>query len=267
MVVSLYYFIFFLSCALFALLSNSTQELHGEHRAHHSFDQVMRNFYKLQKNLDSVMARKKQVGHMGWLSNMPMYFWRIAHSPNINTICEVGFGVGFSSTLFLTAGNATMISFDLFPEIGSRDENDEMGDFMKSLPLTQTSSRNMINQLFPNRFTAYPGYSQNTVPDFIKNNTQYKCDLIYNDGSHMTEPTLTDIRNFKGLAHKDTIVLFDDIECIEVQTALETSLREGILNPYIECIEGEVLIDPNFGHPGWNRLAKGKKYCRTTYNL
>ena len=95
----------------------------------------MRNFLELQAALDAVVPRGKQVGNMGWLNNMCMYFWKVAHTPSIKSICEVGFGNGFSSTLFLTASKATMISFDIFPDKVER--NDEMGDFMKYMPTSQ----------------------------------------------------------------------------------------------------------------------------------
>lgn len=235
---------------------------------HQNFDHVMHNFETLQSALDEVVPRKKQVGHMGWLNNMCMYFWRIAHSNSVNHICEVGFGNGFSSTLFLTAGNATMISFDLFPDEGVvhvRGKHD-MQSFMQFMPKSQGAARKLINHLFPGRFTAYAGSSEFSIPAFVQNNPGYKCDLIYIDGCHEKDPTLNDIRNFRALAHNETIVLFDDLENTAVNAAIQAAVREKLVQPMLECIEGEVLIDKRFGLEGWTKLdAPGKKFCQSKY--
>lgn len=257
--------------SLILLLCATSVSLARDHfRCDQSFDQVMHHFEKLQKTLDEAVPREKQVGHMGWLNNMCMYFWRVAHSKSVNHICEVGFGNGFSSTLFLTAGNASMISFDLFPDEGATHVKGkhDMQSYMQYMPKSQGAARRLINHLFPGRFTAYAGSSEFSIPTFIQNNAGYKCDLIYIDGCHEKIPTLNDIRNFRALAHSETIVLFDDLENTAVNGAIQAAVQEHLIHPMLECIEGEVLIDQRFGIAGWTKLdAPGKKFCQSKYVL
>jgi hypothetical protein len=195
-----------------------------------------------------------------------MYVWNLAHQPTVKRVCEVGFGNGFSSTNFLTAGNATMISFDLFPQPNQNMANTDQGTFMKFMPLSQTAGRKFLERKFPGRFQARVGYSSDSVPKFIKENPGYICDLIYIDGSHRYEPTLGDIRNFKALANKDTVLLFDDLDWPEVKRAVEEATqKDKIMKPMIECIHGEVLVDGHFMRAGSPTLRREKIWCQTKY--
>lgn len=240
-----------------------------------SFDNVIENFLTLQSVLDLSVQRKQQVGNISWLNNMCMYFWSLTHRnrKSIKRMCEVGFGNGHSSTLFLTATNdvkSTMISFDLFlfDESSHSSGRHDMGQYLNTMGKSQKAAVDYINATFPGRFRISPGTSDYTIPNFIGDNPGYKCDLIYIDGCHELGPMLNDIQNFRKLATNNTIVLLDDFENDQVRRAIEAAVKVGYLHPMTECIEGEVLIDERFGHPGWTKLdPPGKRFCQTKFRF
>lgn len=144
----------------------------------------------------------------------------------------------------------------------------DMSSYMNFMGKSQKIAVNFINETFPGRFHAVSGTSDVTIPKFLKENPGYKCDLIFIDGCHELHPMLTDIRNFKELATSETIVLLDDFENVQVRRAIEQAVKDNLLLPMIECIEGEVLIDERFGHPGWTKLdPPGKRFCQTKFNV
>lgn len=258
-------FIAVLSCVTFVAIEASGREGHIKN----SFYAVQKNFYELQAILDSKVPRNKQVGHTGWLTNMSSYYWNQARLSHAKTICEVGFGVGFTSTIWLTSGDATVYSFDLFPEDGKIVPSAEMGHLVDYMADCQNAGIRHLQDKFPGRFFPIKGYSDKTIPAFAKANSSVKCDIILVDGSHTTEGTLVDFRNFKALAHKDTTVFIDDLEDARVSEAIRLAQEEKILVPQMtECIRGEKHINPDFGHSGWTQIAgDGKHFCRTRYQF
>uniref|UniRef100_A0A7S3H906 Uncharacterized protein n=1 Tax=Spumella elongata TaxID=89044 RepID=A0A7S3H906_9STRA len=259
-------FLVVLCCVSFVVIDANGKEGHIKN----SFYAVQKNFYELQAILDAKVPRDKQVGHTGWLTNMCSYYWNQAHLSHAKTICEVGFGVGFTSTIWLTAGDATVYSFDLFPEEGKVVPSEEMGYFVNYMAAYQNAGIRFLQEKFPGRFHPIKGYSDKTIPAFAKANSSVKCDIILVDGSHTTEGTLVDFRNFKALAHKDTTVFIDDLEDPNVSNAVALAQKEGILTPTMtECIRGEKYINPDFGHPGVTvkEGETGKHYCRTHYQF
>lgn len=252
-----------LCCVSFIVIDANGKEGHVKN----SFFAVQKNFYELQAILDSKVPRNKQVGHTGWLTNMCSYYWNQAHLSHAKTICEVGFGVGFTSTIWLTSGDATVYSFDLFPEDGKVAQSAEMGDFVNYMAAYQNAGIRFLQEKFPGRFHPIKGFSDKTVPEFTRVNSSVRCDIILIDGSHTTQGTLVDFRNFKALAHKGTTVFIDDLEDPNVSKAIHLAIQEKIIAPeMIECIRGEKYINPDFGHPGFTQLpGEGKHFCRTYY--
>ena len=91
---------------------------------------------------------------------MCAYFSLIARKPSIQQICEVGFGCGHSSTLFLTSNiQAIMTSFDIFPKNPSDVRSTEVAGLRDVMPKYQTAAVEWIRQKFPNRFTNVAGIS------------------------------------------------------------------------------------------------------------
>jgi predicted O-methyltransferase YrrM len=121
-----------------------------------------------------------------------------------DSIMEIGFNAGHSSTLFLTNSNETtkVVSFDL----GSHD-------YLKD-------GKKAIDKLFPNRHELILGDSKVTVPEYIKHNPKKKFDIIFIDGGHEYQEAISDLFNCQELAHENTIVIMDD-------TVMQPELERG----------------------------------------
>lgn len=268
----------FLALAL-ALIVRGSQANSFQHHRHapvhdcvthqYSFSDAERNLEKLQDVLDAAVGRHGLVGNVAWLTTMSMYFWNVARKPTVANVCEVGFGCGHSATIFLSSSaQSRVISFDLFPDGATEISKDsEMGIFHEQLPIFQRAGLGFIAEAFSGRHEAVPGNSSETIPAYVAAHPEFKCDLIYIDGSHQEVATLSDIRNFRSLAHPDTLVLIDDLEFPAVEAAVSRAIDERTLAAHIECISGEVTINRRFGPPAslWPDLGKGKKFCLTKY--
>jgi predicted O-methyltransferase YrrM len=115
----------------------------------------------------------------------------LASNNNIKNILEIGFNAGHSAEIFLQANsNCNVVSFDI-------------GEYN-----CVNIGKEYIDKTYPNRHTLILGDSTKTVPTY---ETDIKYDLIFIDGGHSYEIANADLLNCKRLAHKDTIVIMDDI--------------------------------------------------------
>ena len=121
------------------------------------------------------------------------FYWRLAASPGVRHICEVGFNAGHSTALWLSANpTATIDTFDLF--------NPHLTGFMRPNLL-------FLQRRFPGRLTAHVGDSLRTIPAA---NLSTPCDLVHVDGRHSYANTRQDTINFMRISHPSTLYLFDD---------------------------------------------------------
>lgn len=121
------------------------------------------------------------------------FYWRVAASPAVRHICEVGFNAGHSTALWLSANpTATVDTFDLF--------NPHLTGFMRP-------NLRLLQRLFPGRLTAHVGDSLRTIP---ATNLLPPCDLVHVDGRHSYDNTRQDTINFMRLSRPSTLYLFDD---------------------------------------------------------
>jgi hypothetical protein len=121
------------------------------------------------------------------------FYWRVAASPLVRHICEVGFNAGHSTALWLSANpTATVDTFDIF--------NPHLTGFMRPNLL-------LLQRLFPGRLTAHVGDSLRTIPAA---NLLPPCDLVHVDGRHSYDNTRQDTINFMRISRPSTLYLFDD---------------------------------------------------------
>lgn len=118
----------------------------------------------------------------------------IVSRPEIKTVVEIGFNSGHSASWFLANNPSVSVhSFDI-------------GNWR-----CVTKGKAVIDALYPNRHSLILGDSCRTVPEFSRANPDKKFDLIFIDGGHMYDVAQADVRNCFSLAHKDSIVVMDDI--------------------------------------------------------
>ena len=123
--------------------------------------------------------------------------WLRRRRPGPLNICEIGFNIGHSATVFLTAvgTSARYVGFEL------------------SARRYVTSASKVLNGsgLFPGRVELVYGDSLTSAPRFLAEHPRFRCDLLSVDGDHTIEHVLGDWRSFKSRLQDDHVVLFDDI--------------------------------------------------------
>lgn len=161
------------------------------------------------------------------------FYWRVAASPAVRHICEVGFNAGHSTALWLSANpTATIDIFDLF-----------------SPHLTGFKAPNLrlLQRLFPGRIAVHAGDSLKMIPAA---SLSAPCDVVHVDGRHSYSNTLWDAINFMRKAHPSALYLFDDqcdpLKCsgpnadVAAQPSLATCdmVEVGLLEPVAAILEG-----------------------------
>ena len=138
-------------------------------------------------------AVRMRIGSIAADLTQQAFYWRVAASPGIRRICEVGFNAGHSTALWLTANpTATVVSFDLF---------NNMTDAYKGRNL------DVLQSVFPGRLREHRGDSLHTVPSA---HIEPRCDLVHVDGRHSYENTVKDAMNLMAKSHPTALYLFDD---------------------------------------------------------
>jgi predicted O-methyltransferase YrrM len=122
------------------------------------------------------------------------YLMQTVRAEKARNIVEVGFHLGHSALAFLTASPETKVtSFDIGKHY-------------------ITTTKKHVDKLFPARHTLIEGDSTVTIPRYIQDNPGTTFDLMFVDGGHTYEQTLTDLQNFSQLARPyETAVIVDDL--------------------------------------------------------
>ena len=129
--------------------------------------------------LGSIAAHRSQVD----------FYWRIAASPTIRTVCEVGFNAGHSTAVWLSANPTAIVhSFDLFHMFG-------LGCVAE-----------LHRRFGAHRLVIHRGDSVKTVPA----TPLPPCDLVHVDGRHSYGNTLRDFLNLLPKSSPHAAFLFDD---------------------------------------------------------
>jgi len=159
-------------------------------------------------------------------ANLPQqaFYWRVAASPAVRSICEVCFNGGHSTALWLVANPTAVVNtFDLFSS-GSMD-------FMiRNLQLLQS--------LFPGRINAHMGDSAITVP---RAQIERPCDLVHIDGRHSYTSTAMDAYNLMAKSHPTAVFLFDDQCDVHDCRGLNAAVAAGPTLATCDLVAGELL--------------------------
>ncbi|MFC1670397.1 class I SAM-dependent methyltransferase [Spirochaetota bacterium] len=160
---------------------------------------------KYYDDLNKLLKKYKIVeGHTNLFPERHKCLVDLVKSNKIKNIAEIGFNAGHSSITFLLNNKkAKLWSFDLCTH------------------KYYYESKKYIKSIFKDRFNITCGNSLKTVPQFYKDNPDFKFDLIHIDGGHLGEIPKKDIMNMVKLSHKDTLILVDDCNVVK------TSKKEG----------------------------------------
>ncbi len=143
---------------------------------------------------DTVRKLKQPLeGHSGKFPEQILTYIHIVRIPFIRTVCETGFNAGHSTFTWLSANpNVHVYSFD-------------MGKHRYSKPMAE-----FLSTMFPGRLTLTWGDSTKTLPLFCEQNPDVRCDLVSVDGGHSFEVAQADINNFRRMANRKNVLVFDD---------------------------------------------------------
>lgn len=146
--------------------------------------------------INSMIARRELDIEEGSLDEDQINFFQDIFNKNswIKNIAEIGFNIGISADTFLSkVPFSNVTSFDILVHEYVYD------------------AKEFIDKKYPNRHLLIGGNSQYTVPYFHRRFPNIKFDMIFIDGDHSFYGAKKDIINMKNLAHKKTIMIFDDI--------------------------------------------------------
>jgi predicted O-methyltransferase YrrM len=149
---------------------------------------------------------------------------KLTNKPNIN-VMEIGFNAGHSAEVFLQNNKSlTLTSFDL------GGHNYVM------------TAKEYIDTTYPNRHNLILGDSRTTIPIYLKNNKDFKFDIIFIDGGHDYVIAKADMENCFHLAHKDTIVILDDTIFTQ---GWEKDYTIGPTRSWIEHLQQNKIVELN----------------------
>ena len=218
---------------------------------------------QLQTHLDTAAkTRQGVIGNIAWHPSQLYYYARFASLDWVSTICEIGYGAGHSTVLYLSVNpKAHIYSFDLFPD----NKDDRVHTPGETLVFQQAFQAVTLKAIdddieLASRFHKIAGNSNLSIPKFIKENSHIKCDLLSIDGSHNPPQPFFDILNSQPLAHKETIVILDDMQSILLKEELKKSIQLGILKQY-ECLKPELRVDSYFS----SSEMYDKEFCAARY--
>jgi hypothetical protein len=156
-------------------------------------DQVVLNSHRKSKDPDAHgKATMFRTGSIAAHRQQVDFYFRLAQSPAVRTICEVGFNAGHSTAVWLSANpTAHVYTFDLLANSFSAPAAD------------------LLRERFPGRFTVTKGNSLRVVPKFRLPPSTH-CDLVHVDGKHSYQNTLLDFLNLVPKARTHALFVFDD---------------------------------------------------------
>ena len=134
----------------------------------------------------------KLEGNCGELAEQQEDLCRLAATPSIKRILEIGFNAGHSAEVFLSANPTTSLT------------SFELGRWLYT-----TNGKAYIDSKFPGRHMLILGDSTKTLPEFIQTHPA-PFDLLFIDGGHEGEVPEQDLQNCLRLTHPGSIVVMDD---------------------------------------------------------
>ena len=217
----------------------------------------------LQKHLDKA-ARTRQgvIGNIAWHPSQLYYYAHAVSYDRIKNICEIGYGAGHSTLLYLVMNpKANVYSFDLFPD-NFDDKVHTPGETIVYQQAFQSVTLKWIESdvHLASRFKKIIGNSNSTVAQFAKENSQFRCDFLSIDGSHNPPQPFFDILHSQPIAHKETVVILDDMEANHMRAEMDRAIKLGLVRQH-ECLKPEMQVDKHFS----SVQTSYKEFCAIRY--
>jgi len=162
------------------------------------------------------VTKEQNAGHMKLspqYDEKALYYVNLLKmNPSIKRIAEIGFCIGHSSDVYLSARpDIFMVSFDLMDH------------------WFNDAGKQYIDLKHVGRHHLVRGDSRTMVPNFINKNQNEPFDLIIIDGGHEYQVALQDIINMQPLAGPETILIMDDTEFEPVNRAWKECIQKGLV--------------------------------------
>eukprot|EP00966_Prymnesium_polylepis_P270354 6245300-Prymnesium_polylepis.2 len=153
---------------------------------------------------------------------------RMAERHPIQTVCEIGFNAGQSAVLFLeSAPNAKVISFDIGWIPGEAHE----------IPWTRQAAA-WINGTYGARFELVLGDSAVTIPRYQREHPDWRCDVVFVDGSKSFRGRLADVTNMQPVSRHRTRLFYDEVT--------QQRCVDGSVDPASEEWKGCKQLNPGY---------------------
>lgn len=208
---------------LFAVASSSSSSSSGLKSYNMSTSYYSRHQAFLEAVETSLLSTGENLeGHSGLLKEQTMVLHYLSGHSFVRSICETGFNSGHSSFNYLTANpNASIYSFDL----GAHNYSHLMHAY--------------LNRSFHGRINMRFGNSEHTIPQFVEENPDVKCDVMLVDGGHNYDVAHADILNFSRMANlQRNVIVFDDFPTGgggQLGKAWSHAVKKGIVTELMRC--------------------------------
>jgi hypothetical protein len=184
-------------------------------------DFLLTNYLTLSETFLHAFLRSKKVKTELILSHTAYHYEKaralvgIYADPRVETVCEIGFNAGHSSLNALLARKGIrVISFDL-------------GEFWDSYG---KHSYELLDRSFPNQLVLVLGDSTITVPKFVRDHPELKCNVLFVDGGHTKEIAEADILNMAPLVNSTFHrLVVDDTDFGAVREAWDEAVKHGLI--------------------------------------
>ena len=161
-------------------------------------------FWRAVNELEDAMEERGHClydGHIAHCSQKIKFFFDVMKSsPQIKQVCEIGFNAGHSALTWLVGmPDAKVLSFDL----GVHEYT--------------TVARDVLQAKYPGRLELVLGDSADTVPRYLAQHPELRCNVIFIDGSHKYGPVVQDLLNIAPAADHEYghVLIMDDFGCVE----------------------------------------------------
>jgi predicted O-methyltransferase YrrM len=194
------------------------------HTSQNSISAVMKQMFDhVQKASAGMYEGGASLAQVEWLRNL-------ARKTQATRIAEIGFNVGFSSIGFLeSAPEVQLVSFEL------------------DLRPCVRAAKEFIEDNYPGRHELIVGDSRDTLPEYAASGQADLFDLVFVDGGHEYDVSISDIRNSHSMARSGALVIVDDLTPwypwgVGPTRAWGESVESGLIEP-LEYVADGLLVE------------------------